>query len=173
MKSLAVIAALALGAVAGHWAVADSHDAAAELAKLMQEMATCEICSSAMDHPQLMDTMKWETHKIDQGMLMVATVPQEHLKEFRALTKQWEAAIEKVKKAGMRGDEVKLCSFCGDMGRLMQAGAKQQDVETANGSITLVTAADADVVKAIHALADKSIKLEKEMAQMAQAGTAN
>lgn len=170
MKRIAaVVVALTVAGVATHWAAADNQPETSRVEQMMAEMATCEICSSMMEHPELMQSVEWETHKIDQGMLMVATVPKEHLEAFRKMSKQWEQAIEEVKAASSRGEEVELCTFCGEMGKLMQAGAKHQEVATKHGAVTLVTSDKPEVVKQIHALAEKSIELEKEMAQMFQA----
>ena len=62
-----------------------SLDAEAPDETQLAEMKKCAVCKEMADTPHLMEHMTWETHKIDNGMLCVASVPMEHAKEFASL----------------------------------------------------------------------------------------
>jgi hypothetical protein len=109
--------------------------------------------------------MGWETHKIDNGMLSLTTVPKDKKKDFDKVNGKMRRAIEQVKADAKAGKEVHLCSFCSEMAQLMKAGAKQQHIETESGEIELCTSDDPAVVKKIHELADKAIAIQKQIAE--------
>jgi hypothetical protein len=130
---------------------------------MLAEMKKCAVCKYMAANPELMRNMTWETHKIDNGMLCLTTVPKEMKKEFDAVSEKMMQAIDEVKAGAEQGKEVALCSFCASMGELMKANAKQQHIETATGAIHLCTSDDPAVVKKIHAMADKAIAEQKKM----------
>jgi hypothetical protein len=139
-----------------------------QTSKLVAEMEKCEICKAMARKPELLQEMTWETHKIDHGMLCVATVPKEHAKEFAALHKAMLSNVEKVKEELDRGQKVELCSFCSGMSELEKAGAKQEAIETATGAINLVTSEDPAIVNKIHAQADAAIAEQKKLQSQGQ-----
>ena len=53
---------------------------------------------------------------------------------------------------------MELCGFCDSYGALKQAGAKEQEITTDFGMITMLTSDDSDLVKKIHDHADRTIK---------------
>jgi len=155
---LAAIAGLVVCCAASAYAAssADSFD---------QQMQKCEVCKVMAAKPDLMKNMTWKTHKIDNGMLSVATVPKDKKGEFDAVHDQMMQNVEKVKAKQQQGQPVQLCEYCTAMSELMKAGANKQDIETETGDICLVTSNDAAVIQKIHALADKAIAEQLEMAQ--------
>jgi hypothetical protein len=138
---------------------------------LLAEMKKCAVCRAMAEKPDLMEHMTWETHKIDNGMLCVANVPKEHAKEFANLHAKMMQNVAKVKADLREGKAVQLCSFCQSMGDLEKSGAKQQVIDTATGSITLVTSTDPEVVKKIHEQADRVIAEQKKLQQERQKTT--
>lgn len=129
----------------------------------LAEMKKCGVCNAMSQNPELMEHMVWETHKIDNGMLCVASVDKEHVKEFMEVHKHMMKNVEKVKADAKLGKKTELCGFCQGMGELDKAGAKHQVIQTATGVVTLCTSTDPQVVKRIHAHADKAIEMQKAM----------
>jgi hypothetical protein len=160
--SLAVVGLAVAWSIAAFGQVQQSTD---QQKNLLAEMEKCAVCKSMAENPALMREMTWETHKIDNGMLCLTTVPKEMKKEFDAVSAKMMQAIAKVKADETQGKEVELCHFCVTMGELMKLNAKQQHIETQTGAIHLCTSDDPAVVKKIHAMADKVIAEQKKMKQ--------
>jgi hypothetical protein len=150
MKSLIALAAAALIACSGPAA-----RAATSAADHVDEMKECAVCKSLAADESLIKRMTWEIYKIKDGMLTVTTVPKEMKQRFDAAMAGMMKTVEGLTARFQSGEQVKLCSFCTAMGDLMQSGAHQENVETAGGSIGLVTSTAPEVVKKIHAHADK------------------
>ncbi len=155
LLALALIVASASSAVAAN----DTEQA------MMEGMKKCAVCKHLTDNPELMKSMTWETHKIDNGMLCVTTAPKEQRDNFVDLNEKMHAEIEKVKADQKSGKEVQLCDMCADMGKLVEAGANEKEIQIPNGSIHMLTSSDPAVVAKIHANADKAISMQKQMAQ--------
>ncbi len=159
MKTIVSLAVLGL-------AVAGSRSVFAEDAtdKMVAEMKKCAVCKNLAEDPELMKNMSWETHKIDNGMLSVSSVPKGMKKEYDEVSEKMHHAIEQVSADAKAGKPVQLCNFCSSMSELMKAGAKEQHIETSSGSIDLCTSDDPAVVKKIHEIADKAIAMQKIIA---------
>jgi hypothetical protein len=142
------------------WLSADSPPDA-----VLTEMKKCAVCKSLAENPKFMSQMTWETHKIENGMLCVSSVPKESKAEFASLHGKMMQSVEKVKSDSKAGKKVELCSFCEGMGSLEKAGAKHQVIETQTGAVSLITSTDPDVVKKIHAQADEAIAMQKKIQQ--------
>lgn len=164
MRTLIASVVVGLLACGVGLAVAEHHEG--ELAK---EMEKCSVCKS-MAKPELMKHMTWETHKIENGMLCVASVPKEQKKEFDAAHQEMTKAIAAVTAAAQSGQKPELCGFCEGMGELTKAGAKQQEIATKTGAISLITSSDPAVLAKIHAQADKAIEMQKKMAEHEESG---
>jgi hypothetical protein len=129
----------------------------------MAEMKKCAVCKVMVESPELMESMTWECHKVDAGMLCLATVPKDKKKLYDEIHKKMMANVEHVKAEQAAGRDVELCHFCSAMGELEKSGAKEETVDTATGSIYLVTATDPALVAKIHAHADQAIAQQKAM----------
>jgi len=149
-----------LGLAAG-WTTLAS--AASTADSLEQQMQKCAVCKAMAEKPELMKSMSWETHKIDNGMLSVASVPKDQKSDFDAVHEKMMQNVEQVKADQQQGKTVELCDYCKSMGELMKSGAKKQDIDTATGAICLVTSSDPTVVQTIHAAADKAIAEQEKM----------
>lgn len=145
---LAGLAAVSVGVVA----VADHHEGD-EGAKWF-DPAGCTMCQPMAEKPELMMGTKWETHKLDNGVVMTAVAPEGKVKEYHAVTDKMHS------KAPEPGD--KLCGFCQAFGGLIQAGAKVQEVPTDFGAITIITSDDQATVAKIHKMADRTIEETKK-----------
>jgi hypothetical protein len=133
--------------------------------EMMAEMEKCAVCKHLAAKPELMKDMTWETHKIDNGMLCVSTVPTEQMSAFKEMNKEMEAAVEEVTSAAQEGKSVEVCEFCAGWGELLKSGAKEKQISLTNGMIHMFTSDDPAVVAKIHAEADKAIELQKQIAQ--------
>src|SRR6476659_8848126 len=77
--------------------------------KMMAEMKKCAVCKHLAENPELMKSMVWETHKIDNGMLSVTTVPKKMNKDLKEVSEKMHQAIDQVKADAKEGKEVQLC----------------------------------------------------------------
>jgi hypothetical protein len=123
------------------------------------DMKTCEICKCMADHEDMVKHMKWETHLIPDGLLSIAVMPEEMKETMIKAKKEVKATIARLES----GEKVKCCGYCQSMGTLLQAGAKQKELSTVAGDITLITSTDAKVVERIHAHAKRTIAEHKKM----------
>jgi hypothetical protein len=69
------------------------------------------------------------------------------------------------------GKKMELCGFCNSYGKLMDAGAKEQEIETAFGMINLLTSDNPEVAEEIKKHA-KCTKREYKAMLKANAATA-
>jgi hypothetical protein len=160
MKTIVLLAALGLVVT---WSSLVFAETAQD--KMLAEMEKCAVCKFMAEDPDLMKDMTWETHKIDNGMLCLTTVPKENKKEFDAVSAKMMQAIAKLEADPAHAKEAKLCSFCRSMGELHKLHAKMQHIDTQTGAIHMVTSDDPALVKKIHAMADKAIAEQKKMQQ--------
>jgi hypothetical protein len=154
MKKFAVAATLGIVALLALAASAD--DAHKSQAPSREK---CAICKNLTDHPELMKSLTWEIHEIDNGLLMLLAVPKDHLKEFQAANANKLKTIERFK----AGEEMDRCAFCQGYGELVKAGAKSTRINTALGTITLLTSDKPEVIKQIQAHAKRTIEEQKKL----------
>lgn len=124
------------------------------------DMKNCEICK-CMEHMD-MSKVGWKSHKIDKGMLTVTVIPD-------SMKGQWascKTSMDNMIKKAESGEVTELCGFCNHFGELMKHGVKKQEIESIGGHLVLVTSDDAEVVKKIHALADRIEVEHKKMMEM-------
>ncbi len=118
------------------------------------DLEHCPICKCMSSQKGLMESMKWETHVIDNGMLSVAVIPPDKKEAMATCKKNMMAVIEKVK----AGEKMELCGYCNSYGALELAGAKKTEIETAAGVISMLTSDNPEVVKKIQDHAKTTIK---------------
>jgi hypothetical protein len=155
------IVSLAVVGLAVGWSSAVFGEAAHD--HMLAEMEKCAVCKYMAEKPELMKDMVWETHKIENGMLCLSTVPKEFKHEFDAVMEKMMHAVEHVKADAQQGKETELCRYCASMGELMKLGAKQEQINTSTGAIDLCTSGDPAVVAKIHEFADKAIAEQQKM----------
>lgn len=120
--------------------------------------AHCDVCRPMHERPDLMQAMKWESHKVANGMMMTTTIPADKKADFYAVCESMHSHTPQA------GDQ--LCGFCVGYGDLLKSGAKMEEVKTDFGMITLVTSDDDATVAKIHAVADRSNAEMKKLLQM-------
>ncbi len=131
------------------------------------DLTNCAMCKNLAAEEGLMDSMKWEVHKIDNGMLSVAVIPAEHQAAFARAGEKMEAVVGKMQ----QGEQLPLCGFCKSYGNLAMHGAKSEEIHTKAGHISLTTSSDAKVVAMIHAHADRTnAEYEKWLAEQGAGG---
>jgi hypothetical protein len=118
------------------------------------DLQNCAMCKCLSETEGLMEAMHWETHVIPNGMLSVCTIPDDKRKDFAQCKKEMEAVAKKLES----GESLPLCGFCMSYGELIAAGAKETEIETKNGMISLFTSDDPKVVAKIQEHARKTIK---------------
>lgn len=125
--------------------------------------SNCAMCKPMADRPDVMQSVEWETHKIDAGVVMTAVVPDGKVDAYHATCDKMHATTPKP------GD--KMCGFCQAFGGLMQAGAKLSEVQTKFGAITILMSDDPQTVAKIHKMADRTIEETKKMEASVNAGS--
>lgn len=173
MKTFSRVAPLALLLTLGVVALADhhaknehppKHDHAGGDQLAWFDAERCAICEPMAKADNLMQSLEWETHDIDNGMVMVTMVDKPMLEKYQQVCAKMHEKAAKVAAGEVRG--AKCCGFCNAFGEVLGSGAKMQQVNTGFGQITIVTADDPAVVEKIHAM---SAKTQAEMKKMAPA----
>lgn len=118
------------------------------------DMQGCSICKHMGEHMDMMEHVKWETHKIATGMLSASVIPKEYRAKMKEIHEKMQGVIAQLEK----GKEMPLCGFCTSYGELKMAGAKSEDITTEFGMIGLLTSEDPEVIKKIHAHTDRTVK---------------
>jgi hypothetical protein len=121
------------------------------------DMEHCAFCKNMAGMEDRMADMMCDTHKIDNGMMMVAFVPDD-LKA--AMRKADQAMMDTVKRLEA-GEQLAMCGFCQQIGMLMSKGVKMQKLVGEHGEVTLFTTDDPELVKVVHEFADRTIKETK------------
>ena len=127
--------------------------------KPWMDLEHCAFCKNMSSQPGLMEHMKCDTIKTENGMLTVAIVP-ENMRE--ALNKA-NAAMEVTAKEMQSGKKLQTCGFCDAIGMAMAKGAVVQHLAGEFSNVSVFTSTDPEVVKLIHDMADRTIKETKAM----------
>ncbi len=118
------------------------------------DLVNCAMCKHLTAEPGLLDHMQWDTYKIAGGMLEVTRVEPAYAEAYGRLMAQMEQTGQRL----MAGEQMHLCNACQSYGALMMGGAQMEQVKTADGTITLLTASDPAVVARIHAHTERTQK---------------
>jgi len=116
------------------------------------DITNCEICKNMSSQEGLMESMKWETHVIPNGMMHFTVIPDEMRPKLDAAEKGMKQTISEI----MQGQQKECCGYCTSIGRLMVAGAQQTSVRTAGGDVMLVTSSEPAVIEMIQEHAKKT-----------------
>jgi hypothetical protein len=123
----------------------------------------CSMCQPFMAQEGLMENMSMEFLKQDQGFVEIVTVSPEYMDAYQAAAGQCQIVADRL--AG--GEDLPLCGMCQAFGGLMNDGAEPQFLMSKNGSVTLVTSDNSEVVARIHEWTDRT---KSEMEKMMAAG---
>ncbi|RME31424.1 MAG: hypothetical protein D6800_00780 [Candidatus Zixiibacteriota bacterium] len=130
------------------------------------DMKNCAMCSHLTENPELMQHMTWEHHKLDNGIISVTTVDREYVDAYRAVSAEMQATADQLK----AGKQLPLCGMCTAYGSLFAEGARLKRIDTERGAIYLVTSDKPEVVKDIHAWADRTNDEMKKMMMLEHEG---
>lgn len=116
------------------------------------DMDHCAICKNmaAMKHD--MHKIKWESHMLDDGMISIAIVPDDMKDEM----KKAEAGVKETVAKLEQGEQLEMCGYCQNYGKLMSLGAKFKEIKTLGVDISIVTSSDPEVVKEIQAMGERA-----------------
>lgn len=131
------------------------------------DLQNCGMCKHLAAQEGLMDAIKWEVHKIDNGAIMVANVPENMMDKWNKAA----AAMETAAKELQTGKHMEMCGFCECYGKLAQSGMHVQEYKGETGNISLLTSDKPEVVKQIHEMADRTVKEQKMLAQTKHTST--
>jgi len=123
------------------------------------DMENCAMCSGMMAEKGLMEHMNWEQHNISNGVISVATVTPEFMEAFGRSCAARDAQGAKL----MAGEKMDLCGSCSSLASLFPKGLQHEKVDTKDGNITLFTSDNPEIVKELHAWADKNAEEMKKM----------
>ena len=127
------------------------------------DVENCALCRHMAEHQHLMTEIKTETHLLENGMITVALIPDEHRQAMNAIHVKMRATFEELKE----GKKLPLCGFCESHGALMDAGAREEEIETSFGMIGIVTSEKAEIIQQIRAHATKSIEMYRAFLEQA------
>ena len=125
------------------------------------DLENCAVCKPMHENQELMHSMLWESHRLEDGMMMTAEIPAEKQEEFASCCKMMKQVAETA------GPDTPMCGFCASLGAIKKAGARVQEINTGFGKVTLVTSDNLELVKMIQEHADKTQEAMDEMAKMA------
>lgn len=121
------------------------------------DLDNCAICKNMASMKHEMHKIEWESHMLDNGMISIAKVPDD-MKD--AMKKAEEGVQATVAKMG-QGEQLEMCGYCQNYGKLMDMGASFKEIKTMGVNISVVTSSDPDVVKEIQAMG-KRAKVEHD-----------
>ncbi len=126
------------------------------------DMEGCAICAPLMAEKDLMQHMHWGEHSFATGLVMTCSVDPGHEQSYSRAGAKMQQAIERY----MQGEAMNVCGQCASIKELAKAGAKIDQVEAAGTHLTIVSAADPQLIARIHAHCERT---NTEMAKMAKA----
>lgn len=166
MKKLANLAVAVTAIAIGSWALADHHEGEHGEGPWF-DMQTCACCKHMGENMDMMMEIEWENHIIENGGMMTAVIPEKHKERWDAVCKKMEATGEEL----ASGKELPMCQFCQSYTKLMEAGAKVEDVEAGFGTVTLITSDKPEVVELIHKHFKRTQEEQKKMEKMMESAT--
>ncbi len=116
------------------------------------DLEHCAFCKNMSSQPGLIQHVKFDFIKIPNGMITVAFVP-DNLKEAM---KKADEGMQATVKEMQSGKQLTTCAFCDAIGMVMTQGAKVEKFQGEASEVSLFTSTDAEVVKSIHAIADRT-----------------
>jgi hypothetical protein len=155
--SLAVMFGLLVSTSLCAVAIVQEEEEKQETEAVWFDMDNCAICKNMASMRHDMHKIEWESHMLDDGMITVAKVPD----DMKAAMEKAEASIQQTVAKLEQGEQLELCGYCQNYGKLMEMGAKFKEIKTMGVSISVVTSRDKEVVKEIQAMGKKA-KIEHD-----------
>ncbi len=132
--------------------------------KVWFDMKNCDFCAGMSE--DMMNHMTHEQHRLTNGVMVLATIPDEYKEEFAKAMVAMEQLGMDMETGKVDPATVKMCGHCEYYGDLMQAGAKMEHVSSGIAEIDLITSDDPEVMKMIMTYADNNDKAMAEMEAM-------
>jgi hypothetical protein len=130
------------------------------------DLEGCEMCKGIAENPKLLENMTWNQYDINNGVLAVTTVAPEFMEAYMDASKQMKMTGEKI----MAGQKVELCGSCTALSGMFGNGLKSEMIATDDGSISLFTSADAELVTELQVWSSKNkVEMNKMHADMEHA----
>jgi hypothetical protein len=117
------------------------------------DLENCSFCKHLGAEKGLMESVRWETHLTDNGVVILTLVPAVHEEAFQRAEKHMQETAAKMGS----GEPMHTCGFCQSYGALMMAGVQIENFTGDVARVTLMTSSDESVVKMIHAHAQRTI----------------
>ena len=132
------------------------------------DMDNCAICKNMASMKKDMHKIKWESHMLDNGMISVAKVPD----DMKDAMEEAKAGVEKTVAKLAQGEQLEMCGYCQNYGKLMEMGANFKEIESMGVKISIVTSNDSEVVKAIQEMGKRAkVEHDKMIAKLKSAKT--
>ncbi|MFH1686807.1 MAG: hypothetical protein ABIE70_04715 [bacterium] len=118
------------------------------------DMVNCGFCKHLTEEAGFLEYANWENFVIDNGMMSVTTVPEEHMDALARINAKMEESGKKME----TGEMIPMCGMCASMGQIFMSGkAKYSTYKIKNGEVALFTSSDPETIKAIQAHAKHTI----------------
>ncbi len=124
------------------------------------DMEKCAFCKQLAKHEGLADHTSCKYHHIINGMISITVVDDEYLESY----KQAQADMQNVaEKMAQSGEFPYMCGFCSKYAYFMMSGVKIESVESDDAIVLIMQSDNPDMVKDLHAFADKSNEEMKKL----------
>ena len=153
MRSFWCLSLVALGLMSTFLSAQDTSE------KPWFDLENCAFCKNMSSQPGLMESIKCDTIKLDNGMMMVSFIPDELKEAMSKANKGMEATVKQLE----AGKQLPLCGFCECFGNLLMQGTKLQKKHGDNSEVTLLTSDDPEIIKQIHTMADRVNKERNQL----------
>jgi len=127
------------------------------------DMESCAFCKHLATDPALMDNMTWETHGISNGIVVITAVKPEYQKSYKAACKAMTDLTKQMEAGEVKAEDIKMCGHCQHYGKMVEAGAKIEDVMGKVADVTIITSDKPETLAMIKEYAKRN---NEEMAKM-------
>ncbi len=130
------------------------------------DMEKCAFCKMITAEEGLAEHMQVEYHKLSIGIMSITVVDQEYMESYERVQKK----MEKLGNELMQATEMPyMCGLCAAVGEFYMAGLQPDHIRSSVGEIVIWTSDQPEMVKKLHAFAQRSIdecaKMEAKKAE--------
>ncbi len=137
---------------------------AKKMGKAWSDMENCDFCAKLPK--DLMAHMKYEQHRLSNGVMIITTFPPEYKQGFDKASADMAQLGMDMQTGAVDPATVKMCGHCEYYGKMMESGAKFEHVSTSAGEIDLITSDDEKILQMIKTYADNNDKAMVEWQAM-------
>ena len=118
------------------------------------DMEKCAFCKMITAEEGLSEHMQFEYHKLSNGMMSITVVDKEYMEPYERVEKK----MEKLGNELMQETEMPyMCGLCCAHGEFYTAGLQPDHIRSKVGEIVIWTSDQPEMVKKLHAFAQRSI----------------